>query len=84
MASRDRSPTEVPVFVAFGQLVMFYWQLRLLNRWTNGTLRSCSGRRYERTRGVASRMGGEGAAGANVGTPHQIVLVDRLSPKCVV
>jgi len=29
-------------------------------------------------------MGGEGAAGANVGTPHQIVLVDRLSPKCVV
>jgi hypothetical protein len=38
--------TEVPVLVAFGQLVMFYWQLRLLNRWTHGTRRSCSGRRY--------------------------------------
>ena len=57
--------TEVPVLVAFGQLVMFYWQLRLLNRWTNGTRRSCSGRRYERTRGVFSRMGGEAAAGAS-------------------
>jgi hypothetical protein len=55
--------TEVPVLVAFGQLVMFYWQLRLLNRWTNGTRRSCSGRRSERTRGVVSRMGGEAAAG---------------------
>ena len=49
--------TEVPVLVAFGQLVMFYWQLRLLNRWTNGRRRSCSGRRSERTRGVVSRMG---------------------------
>src|SRR5882762_5245409 len=45
-------------------LVMFYRQLRLLNRWNNGTRRSCSGRRYERTRGVVSRMGGEATAGA--------------------
>jgi hypothetical protein len=27
----------VLVFVALGQLVMLYWQLRLLNRSTNGT-----------------------------------------------
>jgi hypothetical protein len=28
--------TTLLIFVTFGQLVMFYWQLRLLNRSTNG------------------------------------------------
>lgn len=56
--------TAVLVFVAFGELVMFYWQLRLLNRSTNGTRRSRNGRRYERACGGALRMDGEAAADA--------------------
>src|SRR5438874_16232 len=40
--------TSVLVFVPFGQLVMSYRHLRLLNRSTNDTRRSCNGRRYER------------------------------------
>jgi len=49
--------TAVLGFVSFGQLVMFYWQLRLLNRSTNSTRRTCNGRRYERACGGAPRMG---------------------------
>jgi len=40
--------TSVLVFVPFGQVVMSYRHLRLLNRSTNDTRRSCNGRRYER------------------------------------
>jgi hypothetical protein len=49
--------TAVLGFVSFGQLVMFYWQLRLLNRSTYSTSRTCNGRRYERACGCAPRMG---------------------------
>jgi len=58
--------TSVLVFVPFGQLLMSYRHLRLLNRSTNDARRSCNGRRYERACGGVSRMGGEAAVGGGV------------------